>query len=198
MGQSRVRQILNSRFAFLVVIAMVVAVTTVGSASAAKLITSGDIKDGTIKGKDIEKATITTSRIQANALGSKKIADKSIEVRDMSDAAVDELTGGAVKAYAAVTDQAQLVTARTKGFTAVVRPSTGIYCLTLDDSIDPTKSAPVVSVMVDAATAGPFSAFVNTTPTGCPAGADFAVRTYALNAGVNEVSNLVGFTVLVP
>src|SRR5206468_13100730 len=49
-----------------------------GSASALVVITSSNIKNGTIRGKDIHKRTITAKRIKKNALGGSVIKESSL------------------------------------------------------------------------------------------------------------------------
>ena len=57
------RQFFKSSAGFLVLILVGLIVAAAGTATAAKLITSADIKNGTIKGEDIKKGTISEKRL---------------------------------------------------------------------------------------------------------------------------------------
>ncbi len=104
---------------------------------------------------------------------------------------------GTAKAYALVTDSATFIPALTKGFTAVTRPSTGIYCLTPAAGVDISSSPPIVSpewnnssgtdLNVAAAATFLFS--------GCTAG---QVEIVTLSGSPRAFANNVAFTVLIP
>jgi hypothetical protein len=103
------------------------------------------------------------------------------------------------RAYASVqrSPVVQLEGARTKGFSAVTRPSTGVYCLTF---IPPTPSATgPIMVTVEWSNSLGFDllAFPLATVFTCPAG-QLEVRTYQFPAGAAALSNNVSFYVLVP
>ena len=57
------RQFFKSSAGFVVLIVVGLIVAAAGTATAARLITSADIKNGTIKGKDIKKGTISEKRL---------------------------------------------------------------------------------------------------------------------------------------
>ena len=85
------------------------------------------------------------------------------------------------------------------GFSTVTRPKKGLYCLTLEDAIDATTTAPVVGVDWDISSGANLAAYLSKSAYQCPVGTDLAVRTFAWTAGSNNVpSNTVGFTIIVP
>ena len=107
---------------------------------------------------------------------------------------------GSARAYARVfaASPPALETARTKGFTGVRRPSTGIYCLAVDPAtgIDPTTVSPVADVEWGNTSTADNLGFAE-------------VRTFNGDCNSNEIdvhtlnsaaaaSNLVAFTILVP
>lgn len=141
---------------------------------------------------------IGTRNIERDAVTSAKIKDGTVALKDLSPTTRDDLSLG-VRAYADVAVDATFTPGRVKGFTSVTRPKKGIYCLTLDDLIDPTTSAPVVSVDWDVSSGSNISAFLSKSANSCPAGTDLAVRTFTWVAGGDSLpSNYVGFTILVP
>ena len=86
-----------------------------------------------------------------------------------------------------------------RGFTAVARPQTGVYCITVAAAtgID-TDSATAIAVVEDNQSDGAnMLAFWSTNDSLCPAGR-VAVRTYAVDGdGVATLANTVAFTVAV-
>jgi hypothetical protein len=84
--------------------------------------------------------------------------------------------------------------ARTRNFTAVSRPSTGLYCLTPAPSIDPTASPAYVTVEWSSSLGNSLAAFHRSTGTGCAAG-QFAVLTFDFTGAA---SNNVSFEVFIP
>jgi len=90
--------------------------------------------------------------------------------------------------------------ARTKNFSAVTNPSTGVYCLTPSGGVTEAGSAPAVTVEYGNSTGDNLSAYWQDATGGndCAAG-QFEVRTYTFTAGGNNtLSNNVGFTIVVP
>jgi hypothetical protein len=139
---------------------------------------------------------IGTSDIARDAVTSRKIKDGTVAPVDLSPAT--RATFG-VRGFAAVTVAATFEADRTKGFTSVVRPKKGLYCLTLDDTVDPATTAPVVGVDWDVSSGSNLAAYLSKSAYQCPAGTDLGVRTFAFTAGGDNLpSNTVGFTVLVP
>jgi hypothetical protein len=139
---------------------------------------------------------IGTPDIKRNAVTSPKIKDGTITLRDINAGSKAAL---GVRAFASVTTAASFEPSRVKGFTAVTRPLTGVYCLTLSPRIDPATTAPVVSVEWDDSSGNNLFAFLSKGASGCPAGTDFGVRTVNFEAGGNNLpSNSVAFTIAVP
>jgi hypothetical protein len=105
---------------------------------------------------------------------------------------------GTARAYAQVSSTGiALVPARSSGFTGVSRPSTGIYCLTVQPSlgIDPETVATAASPEFGGSTIRGGSVEVHGAATlSCPTG-DFAVRTF--DSG-GTATNAVSFTLIVP
>jgi hypothetical protein len=105
---------------------------------------------------------------------------------------------GSARAYASVNNSGpSLDDSRTKNFTAVSRPSTGVYCLTPAAGVAETGAAAIVAVeWIDSIgndlfvqnAEGSFA---------CSAG-QFAVRTFTISAGTLVLSNSVDFHILVP
>ena len=75
----------------IVIGAALVIVLTAGSAAAAKLITSADIKNETIQSADIKNGTVSTKDVKNNNLASGDIKDGTIGSQDLSQAAKDSL-----------------------------------------------------------------------------------------------------------
>ena len=90
--------------------------------------------------------------------------------------------------------------ARTRGFASVTRPKTGVYCLTLlDDTLDPTATAPVIGVDWDNSSGANLAAYLSKSAHQCPEGSDIGVRTFSFTAGnAYKPANTVAFTILVP
>jgi hypothetical protein len=105
-------------------------------------------------------------------------------------------TAPAGRARALVFNNATFDAARTSGFTAVTRPSTGTYCLTPVAGIDPTTSITLVTPEWSNSSGSTLAAYSRSCATcaGCAA-ADFAVVTYDF---AGNLSNGVAFEVLVP
>ncbi|RYU11554.1 hypothetical protein [Nocardioides iriomotensis] len=153
---------------------------------------------------------IDTGDIANQAVTSKKVKDGTIKVKDMNSDAVTRLKGqtgpagpagpaGTARAYATVTTGAAYETARTKNFTTISRPATGIYCLNVIDSIDVTTTSVAVSPQWIGSTGDNLSAQWVENDFGCPAGTDVGVRTFTFAAGGNNtLSNNVSFSVVVP
>jgi hypothetical protein len=109
--------------------------------------------------------------------------------------------GAGARAYAYV-DPSPLafVAGHVLNFSAVTRPSTGIYCLTPSGGVSQTNAVP--SVTVEWGESGPGSnliAFWREHPNGnsCPSTNDFEVRTYD-TGDTNVLANDVAFTIVVP
>jgi hypothetical protein len=107
---------------------------------------------------------------------------------------------GSARAYAEVSSAtASLVSARTRGFTGLSRPSTGLYCLATDPSlaIDPETVAAVASIEWGTSGAGAHggSAEVHGLASASCSLGEFAIHTYDASA---VASNTVSFHLVVP
>jgi hypothetical protein len=112
--------------------------------------------------------------------------------------------GPSVRAYTymnLIGGAATLDPARTKNFSGVTRPATGIYCLTPSGGVTEAGSAPSVTVEWGQSSGNNLSAYWRSHSLGnsCPNSADFEVRTYRFTAGGdNTLSDNVAFTIVVP
>jgi collagen type VII alpha len=105
---------------------------------------------------------------------------------------------GTARAYAEVSSAGiTLVSARTSGFTNVTRPSTGLYCITVDPAIgiDPETVAAVASPEWGGSSIHGGSAEVHGAATGSCSSGNFAVRTFDTGG---TASNSVSFHLIVP
>ena len=99
---------------------------------------SGDIKNRTIVGKDIKRSTINSLRGRRGAQGPAGAKGDTGDAGPAGAAGAAGAAGpagpaGSARAYAQINDSGPaFVAQRTKGFTAVSRPATGLYCLTVD------------------------------------------------------------------
>lgn len=88
--------------------------------------------------------------------------------------------------------------ARTRGFTGITSPSTGLYCLTPAVGITPATSPLVVSVDWSNSSGSDLWVYWRSSGIGCPAG-DFAVLTYQLGGDTTpDLSATVAFAAFVP
>jgi hypothetical protein len=142
---------------------------------------------------------IGTRDLEDDAVTSSKIKDGVVSVGDLRPGVAAAM---GVRAYGsvAVSQGVSLESARTDGFSKVVRPETGVYCLTLSDAaLDPGTTSPVVTVDWDDSTGANLTAYLSKSAHECPAGADLGVRTFTFTAGrPYKPSDNVAFTILVP
>ena len=119
-------------------------------------------------------AKITTADLARDAVVSTKIKNGTVQPVDLGPAVAKTMQ---VRAYTSVVISPSMAidTTRTKGFASVTRPKTGVYCLTLSDGIDASRTAPVVTVDWDNSSGNNLSAFLSKSAHDCPAGADLAV-----------------------
>lgn len=152
-----------------------------------------------VSGASYAAGKLTTAQIANDAIVSRLVKDGSIRTADLNPAVAGVMQ---VRAYTSVviTPSMEIDQTRTKGFAAVSRQATGVYCLTLsDDTIDASATAPMVTVDWDNSSGNNLSAYLSKSAHDCPAGTDFGVRTYAFKAGkANTLTNIVAFTLLVP
>jgi hypothetical protein len=105
---------------------------------------------------------------------------------------------GTARAFAEVSSSGiTLVSARTSGFTNVTRPSTGLYCVTIDPAlgIDPETVAAIASPEWGGSSIHGGSTEVHGAATGSCTAGNFAVRTFD---GVGTTSNSISFHLIVP
>jgi hypothetical protein len=135
--------------------AMIVAIIAVvmamgGSAVAASLITSKQIKNGTIQLVDISKKAQKSLKGKAGATGPQGpvgpagpagAAGQTGPKGDKGDTGAP----GTARAYAHVLADGTVDTQRSKNVTGASNPATGRYCITVDPSIDVSTTAPTVS-----------------------------------------------------
>lgn len=157
---------------------------------------------------------IGTADLAGSAVTSGKIKNKTIKTKDLAPATVSQLAGqdgtdgapgvdGSARAYSYVKPSpVEAVAARTKGMTFMGRSSTGIYCFRIDVPLDVATTAPVATPEYFNSTDVNLSAYISFAPPAsfsCPAGTELMVFTYKFTAGGNNaVSNDVAFTVAVP
>jgi hypothetical protein len=103
---------------------------------------------------------------------------------------------GSPRAWAMVDPATPTSFVRVKNFTAVARPSTGLYCLTPAAGIDPLATIAQVTVEWGSSSGSELLAFANDGTHNCPAG-QLEVRTYKTFAAL-ALSNNVGFYVSLP
>ena len=109
-----------------VVAALIISNPIVGDA--ARRITSGDIRNGTIKSKDVHNNTLKSRDVRNNGVYSKDIHDGTLKRPDFAPGAAS------VAAYARVIASpatATLDAGRTKNVASVTRSAEGVYCLEL-------------------------------------------------------------------
>jgi hypothetical protein len=108
-------------------------------------------------------------------------------------------SAGTARAYAQVSPTGpSYASARTSNFTGSPgRPSTGVYCLTIDPAtgIDPEAVAAVASPEAGNTSDHGGSAEVRGAATGSCSAGQFAIHTYDSNGAA---SNSIGFTIIVP
>lgn len=169
------------------VICLTIAVSSAATATAAKLITGKQIKNNTITTSDIKDGTIRKSDLS-----------KNFSVAGATGATGATGANGTARAYAQVNDSGPaFVAARTKGFTSVTRPATGVYCLKVDPStgIDPTTTAAVATVEYGNTAAGTDSVQVRGANTSDCAADEFDVHTFD---AAGTAANTVSFTLVSP
>ena len=148
-----------------------------GSAVAASMITSKQIKDGTIQVRDLSRSARSAlggARGTAGARGPRGLegAAGAAGPAGARGATGDQGVGGATgapgtaRAYAAVNRAGTLDVTRSKGVSAVTHGGTGAYCVTLDAGIDATSTVAVVARLGAQSEANAIYA-VDATGTGC-------------------------------
>jgi hypothetical protein len=172
-------------------------------------LTSADIKNGSLLKKDFKKSQIPAGRRgPAGPRGAMGPAGTTGPAGPAGPAGPGGPPGaagapgapgapGTARAYAEVDGLGlALIAARTKNFTAVTRPATGVYCLTINPAtgIDPRAVASVASVDFGASAPSTGVAEVRGSGLGCPAGR-FEVETFDLTGAA---TNGIAFHLIVP
>jgi hypothetical protein len=161
-----------------------------GTSYAAVQITSQDIKNGTIKVKDLNPRAVTALEGATGAAGQPGTPGAA----------------GSARAYAYVESFGDyLVPERSKGVSSVTRVNTGKYCVALTDpAIDPETLAAVVSPeWENSGGDSNLAAYWVNDLFGCPAGTDVVVQTYEIkDLGSDTVEGVesddVSFVVVIP
>jgi len=114
------------------VISVLALVMAIGLGPASALVgrdsvTSGDVKNRTLKGADIRKGAVRSVALR----------DRGVRVRDLATGVFGS------RAYGRVAPDGAL--SRSKNVAAVTRPATGIYCIQPSSLIDPAEAVLIVS-----------------------------------------------------
>ena len=176
-----------------------------GSATAGVLITGSQIQNSTVTSIDIKNNSIRTRDVRNGTLlaADFKTGQLPTGPAGPTGAAGPAGAAGTARAYAQVNNagSGSYVAGRTQGFTALSRPSTGVYCLTVDPTLafDPETVAAVANVEFgNTPITNVGYAWVRGSATSsCPAG-NFAVHTFVLTGGALVVSNAVAFNIIAP
>lgn len=137
------------------VICLTIVISSVATATAAKLITGSQIKNNTIASIDIKNGTITAADLApGTAVSGSRGSDGAAGIKgfDGTDGA-DGATGaagaaGTARAYASVVtgDPVTFTPGKHRGFVGITHPNSGAYCLQLEPGIDASSVAPVATV----------------------------------------------------
>jgi len=180
--------------------------TTYAASSAlgpANSVASPQVVNGSLKVVDFGKSAKKALRGARGARGAAGAAGTAGAKGATGAQGVQGVQGvaGTARAYAEVDYVApSFVTARTKGFTGVTRPGTGIYCLTLDPALglDARSVATVATVDYGASANTKALVEVRGSGFGCPAGS-IEVETFVFdNATDPALASTVTFHVIVP
>lgn len=137
------------------VICLTIVVSSVATATAAKMITGAQIKNNSITGADIKNGSIKVADLApGTALSGARGSDGAAGANGTkgSDGA-DGATGatgaaGTARAYASVVtgDPPYFTPGKSKGFIGITHPNSGAYCLQLEPGINAEEVAPVATV----------------------------------------------------
>lgn len=159
---------------------------------------SGDIRNNTLRARDFRAGELPAGA--TGPAGPAGPAGSAGPVGPKGDTGSTGAAGapGTARAFASVNNAGPSLDAtRTKGFTAVSRPSTGVYCLTPAAGLAEAGTAPIVSPEWISSFGDNLFAMSAEGSFDCTAG-QFAVRTFTLNAGNLVLSNVVDFHIAVP
>jgi hypothetical protein len=137
------------------VICLTIVISSVATATAAKMITGAQIRNSSITGADIKNGSITAADLApGTAVSGARGSDGAAGANgsDGSDGA-DGATGatgaaGTARAYASVVtgDPPYFTPGKSKGFIGITHPNSGAYCLQLEPGINADEVAPVATV----------------------------------------------------
>jgi hypothetical protein len=169
--------------AFIIAIVALIVATSSGTAYAVLKIGTKNIKNGAVTSAKIRDETIKSVDVRNGGLG---LADLSAATRNALQ----------VRAWATVnTTGPALVAGRNRGFTAVTRPGTGVYCLTVNPAlgIDVSKVSVSVTPEWGISAGDTLQPYWYANASGCAAG---QIEVYTEQAGA--ASNNVAFSVIIP
>lgn len=174
---------LNSRWGAVLVICLTIVVSSAVSATAARMITSKQIKNNTITTSDIRNGTIRKADLSKN----------------LSTAGPQGPAGapGTARAYAQVNRGfVSFSASRTKGFLGVSRLGIGQYCLELDPATGVTPETALAVASAENGTSGVSNGSIEVWGGAyAPCGANgLHVRTYASNGASTD---LISFVIIV-
>lgn len=146
--QSRI----SNAWGMTLVICLTIVVSSVATATAAKMITGAQIKNSSVTGADIKNGSITSADLApGTAVTGPRGADGAAGTNGVNGA--DGTTGatgaaGTARAYASVVtgDPPYFTPGKSKGFIGITHPNSGAYCLQLEPGINADEVAPVATV----------------------------------------------------
>ena len=183
---------ISNAWGMTLVICLTIVISSAATATAAKLITGAQIKNGTITGADIKNGSISAVDLAPDAARA-----GAAGARGSDGAAGKDGLDGTARAYASVVtgDPPVLNPGKVKGFLGVTHPSGGAYCLKLAPGIDRDSVAPVATV--DFWTSPAATSFVEVHSAGTDCQAD-EIEIITRGSDGQTFANDVGFHVIVP
>lgn len=134
---------------------------------------------------------IGSGDIAKNAVLSKHIKSKQVKASDVAQ-------GGGIEAIAYVDNSTPPVfdpDIKERGFEAVERDDTGVYCLTPSDGVDPLKDPAIVTVEYNNSNDENYTVAWTRSPDHCGDG-DYEFKTYQAETGAR--TDAAAFVVMVP
>lgn len=137
------------------VICLTIVISSVATATAAKMITGAQIKNSSITGADIKNGSITTADLAPGTVGAGPAGARGsdgaagVNGADGSNGATGATgAAGTARAYASVVtgDPPYFTPGKSKGFIGITHPNSGAYCLQLEPGINAAEVAPVATV----------------------------------------------------
>lgn len=194
--RNSVKTKLNGAWGMTLVICLTIVLSSAVTATAAKLITGAQIKNGTITSADIRDGSIRAVDLAPGTATAGPVGAAGVQGAAGASGAAG--VDGSARAFASVTPGAPpiLNPGKVKGFVSVSQPSAGSYCLKLAPGIDRETTAPVAAVDFWTSPADVAFIQVHSASADCTATDEIQVVTRG-NDGSTFVDN-VGFHVLVP